>query len=116
MPGAYVAVEVDEEVAVPVLVVRAKELLEGLGRLPGIVVRNLGRDVVRDVGLADTVEEVGTDEAKAVAVDRGESALGSEQSEFVSRQRRARRNVAVNDRPWQSSRSRSCATRGQGSD
>ena len=47
-----VAVKIDEEVAVPILVVRTKELLESVGRLPCIVVRDLGRDVVRDVGLA----------------------------------------------------------------
>jgi hypothetical protein len=48
----HVAVKVDEEVAVPPLVVRAEEFLEGLSGLPGVVVRDLGRDVVGDVGLA----------------------------------------------------------------
>lgn len=74
-PGTYVAVEVDEEVTVTPLyggkaehvspglmadsrrdqvnlVVRAEELLESLSRLPCVVVRDLGRDVVADVGLA----------------------------------------------------------------
>lgn len=55
---------------------RAEELLDRLGGLPGVVVRDLGRDVVRDVGLADAVEDVGADGSHHVAVHRRERAAG----------------------------------------
>lgn len=57
------------------LVVGSKELLERLGGLPGVVVRNLGRDVVGHVGLADTVQHEGADEAKAISVGSGERSV-----------------------------------------
>jgi hypothetical protein len=37
------------------VVVRTEEFLERLSRLPRVIVRDLGRDVVSDVRLADTV-------------------------------------------------------------
>ena len=48
---AYVAVEVEHERRVPVLVVLAKEFLESSGRLPSVVMRDFGGNVVSDVGL-----------------------------------------------------------------
>jgi hypothetical protein len=48
---AYVAVKVEHERRVPVLVVLAKEFLESSGRLPSVVMRDFGGDVVSDVGL-----------------------------------------------------------------
>jgi hypothetical protein len=79
--------------------VRPEELLESSRGLPGVVVRDLGRDVVADVRLHlqrnnrnsvsisnatircwgrtyDTVEHPGADEAHGVSVDGGERALG----------------------------------------
>lgn len=40
------------------VVVRSEELLECLSRFPRVVVRDLRRDVVGDVGLGDTCEVV----------------------------------------------------------
>jgi len=48
-------VERDKHVLFRSLVVRTEEVLEGLCGFPGVVVRDLGRSVVSDVGLADTV-------------------------------------------------------------
>jgi len=48
-------VERDKHVLLRSLVVRTEEVLEGLCGFPGVVVRDLGRSVVSDVGLADTV-------------------------------------------------------------
>lgn len=42
----------------------AEELLESLSRLVGVVVRNLGGDVVRDVGGCDLVKELKKEKAK----------------------------------------------------
>jgi hypothetical protein len=39
-------VQIDKEVSISVLVVRTEELLDGIGRFPSIVVRDLGGDVV----------------------------------------------------------------------
>jgi hypothetical protein len=51
--------------------VRAKELPERICRLPRVVVRDLGRDVVGNVGLADTVEDVLADGAHELSVNGG---------------------------------------------
>jgi hypothetical protein len=72
--------ERDKDVLVRVDVGVAEELLERLSRLPSVVMRDLGRDVVRDVGLGDAVLEVRADEAKDVAVDGGERAAGESPS------------------------------------
>lgn len=53
-------------------VVRAELELERLGRLPCMVVGDLGAKVVRNVGLGDAVHEVRSDGAHHVAVDRAE--------------------------------------------
>ena len=53
-----------------------QEFLEGLGGVPCVVVRDLGADVVRDVGLGDTVECDGSEGAEEVAVHGGEGATG----------------------------------------
>ena len=53
------SVQRDEEVSLSVLVVLSEEHFERLGRLPRVVVRDLGRHVVRHVGLGDAVHEVG---------------------------------------------------------
>ena len=55
---------------------RTEELLEGGGGLPCVVVRDLGRHVVADVGLADSVQHEGADEAKAVPIGGGEGTVG----------------------------------------
>lgn len=48
-------VERDEHVLLGPLIVGAQEVLECLCGLPGVVVGDLGRSVVSDVGLANTV-------------------------------------------------------------
>lgn len=48
-------VERDKHVLLGPLVVGTKEVLQCLRSLPGVVVRDLGRGVVGDVGLANTV-------------------------------------------------------------
>jgi hypothetical protein len=48
-------VEGNKHVLLGSLVVGTEELLEGIRGLPGVVVRDLGRSVVSDVGLTDTV-------------------------------------------------------------
>ena len=48
-------VERDKHVLFRSLVVRTEEVLEGLCGFPGVVVRDLGRSVVSDMGLANTV-------------------------------------------------------------
>ena len=71
--GAPVRVK---HVFVRLLVVRAQKVLERLGGVPGVVVRDLGADVVRDVRLGDTVEGDGAKGAEEVAVHGGEGAAG----------------------------------------
>lgn len=58
------------------MVVRAEELLEGVCGLPSVVVGDLGRDVVGNVGLADTVEEPSANGAEHVSVNGGEGTSG----------------------------------------
>jgi hypothetical protein len=48
-------VEGNKHVLLGSLVVGTEEFLEGICGLPGVVVGDLGRSVVSDVGLADTV-------------------------------------------------------------
>jgi len=48
-------VERDKHVLFRSLVVRTEEVLESLCGFPGVVVRDLGRSVVSDMGLANTV-------------------------------------------------------------
>lgn len=55
---------------------RAQKLLESLCGLPSVVVRDLGGDVVSDVGLADTVEDPSTDRAEHVSVNGGQGTSG----------------------------------------
>lgn len=54
----------------------AEEVLESLSCLPRVVVRDLGADVVGDVGLAQAVDAPGADRAKEGAVNRAERATG----------------------------------------
>jgi hypothetical protein len=68
--------ERDEHVLLGALVVLAEERLERRGGLPGVVVGDLGADVVRDVGLAQAVDEVGADGAKEGTVNGAEGAAG----------------------------------------
>ncbi len=58
------------------MVVRTEELLESIRGLPSIVVGNLGRDVVSDVSLADTVEEPSTDRPEHVSVNGSKGTSG----------------------------------------
>lgn len=55
---------------------RTEELLESICSLPGIVVGDLGRSVVSNMSLADTVKEPSTDWAKHVSVNGGKSSSG----------------------------------------
>ena len=54
----------------------AEELLKSLCGLPGVVVGDLGGDVVGDVGLTDTVEDVRADWSEEVSVNGGERSTG----------------------------------------
>lgn len=64
----------DEDVLGALDVVVAKTSLKRLSSLPGVVVRDLARDVVEDVGLGNTVEEVRADGAEPIAVNGAKSA------------------------------------------
>lgn len=56
-------------------VVRAHDLLDGLGRLVGVVEGDVADIVVQDVSLDDTVQDVTADETE-VTVDSGGSTTG----------------------------------------
>lgn len=58
------------------MVVLSDVVLDGLCGVPSGVVRDLGRDVMGDVGLADSVEDVLSDGSKELAVESAESTLG----------------------------------------
>ncbi len=74
-PAAPVVLEQgNQEVLIALHVVRANKVLDGLRSLPSGVMRNLAGDVVGNVGLTDTVENVGADRAKELSVDSAESA------------------------------------------
>lgn len=55
------------------MVVLAQSLLECLGSLPGIVVRNLGADVVSNVSLGNTVQDVRSNGSQPLSVNGAES-------------------------------------------
>ena len=61
-------------VVVALHVVVAEDLFKSLGCLPGVVVGDLGADMVSNVSLADAVEDVGADGAKEIAVDSAQGA------------------------------------------
>lgn len=69
-------VEASPHVLLGSVVVGAEELPERICRLPGVVVRDLGGDVVGDVRLADTVQDVLADGAHELSVDGGKGASG----------------------------------------
>lgn len=69
-------VERDPHVLLRLVVVRAKELLKSRCGLPGVVVGDLGGDVVGNVGLTDTVEDVGANGSEEVSVNGGKSSSG----------------------------------------
>lgn len=48
-----------------------EELFKGFCGFPSVVVGNLGRDMVGDVGFADTVEDPSTNGAEHVSVNGG---------------------------------------------
>lgn len=62
-------VEGDKHVLLGSLVVGTEEVLECLCGLPGVVVRDLGRGVVGDVSLANTVKNPSTDKAHESSVN-----------------------------------------------
>lgn len=66
--------ERDKDVFGALDVVVSKTSLERLGSLPGVVVGDLARDVVKDVSLSNTVEKVRTNRTEPVAVNRAKSA------------------------------------------
>ena len=61
---------------VGLVVVLTEESLQSLCGLPSVVVGHLGRDVVSNVGLGDTVEGDGADPSEELSVDSAESASG----------------------------------------
>jgi hypothetical protein len=69
-------VEGDEHVLVGSVVVGTKEVLESFCGLPSVVVRDLGRGVVSDVGFTDTVEDPSTDKAHESSVNGGKGTSG----------------------------------------
>jgi len=74
-------VEREKHVLFGLVVMRSEELLERRGRFPCVVVRHLGRDVVGDVGLGNTVEDVSADRTQESSVNCGEGA--SSESPFL---------------------------------
>lgn len=65
-----------QEVLVRVVVVLADVVLDGLCGVPSGVVRNLAGNVVGDVGLADSVQDVLADGSKEFTVESAEGTLG----------------------------------------
>lgn len=70
------SVEIHEEVAISVLVVRAEKLLESIRSFPSVVMRDLGRNVVADVRLADAVKHKRADKSQTVSVNGGQGTSG----------------------------------------
>lgn len=69
-------VEGDKHVLFGSLVVGTEEVLECLCGLPGVVVRDLGRGVVGDVSLANTVKDPSTDKAHESSVNGSKGTSG----------------------------------------
>ena len=69
-------VERDPHVLLRLVVVRTEELLKSLCGLPGVVVGDLGGNVVGNVSLADTVENVRANGSKEVSVNGSKSSTG----------------------------------------
>jgi len=69
-------VERDKHVLLGSLVVGAEEVLECLCGLPSVVVGDLGRGVVSDVGLANTVEDPSTNGSHESSVNGSEGSSG----------------------------------------
>jgi len=65
-----------QEVLVGVVVVLADVVLDGLCGVPSGVVGDLARDVVGDVGLTDSVQDVLSDGAEELAVESTEGTSG----------------------------------------
>jgi hypothetical protein len=74
LEGAEDGPQLAQEASVVVAVVVADDGLDGLGGLVSLVEGDLREEVVNNVLLNDTVEEVLSDEAK-LTVDSGESSL-----------------------------------------
>jgi hypothetical protein len=58
------------------MVVLSDKVLDGLGSLPSVVMRDLARNVMSDVGLANSVKDVLSDRTKELSVKRAKSTLG----------------------------------------
>jgi len=66
----------DQKVLIRVMVVLSNKVLDGLGSLPSVVMRDLAGNVMSDVGLANSVKNVLSDRAKELSVKSAESTLG----------------------------------------
>jgi len=66
----------DQKVLIRVMVVLSNKVLDGLGSLPSVVMRDLAGNVMSDVGLANSVKDVLSDRSKELSVKRAKSTLG----------------------------------------
>lgn len=74
LAGVDALPEADKDVLLALDVVLSETCLESFSGLPSVVVRDLARDVVGNVGLSDTVEEVRANGSEPVAVNGAERA------------------------------------------